>query len=280
LEELPLHPRQALNAAAEAGFQSVSLSSRSELGPEVLGRSERSHLRRLLGLCGLGVAAYRADPFLLLDDPSRLEKNVEHLSSLFGLAAELGCPLIVGRTSATLDESALRELLLVAGGFEIILALECPSLQPERLAEVLRGHRAEHLRAGVDVAAQQLAERTGAEVITSLSPMLAHVRLRDFVRRGEKVHQVRLGEGELRVEDWLWALEEGEFPGPFSICPFQGGQLVQEARLARGNFLKAGQRASRQRAVFLDKRWRPSLYSDVGLEQSGGKKEEKNARDS
>ncbi len=280
LEELPARPREALHAAEEAGFQSISLSSRSELGPEVLGRSERSHLRRLLELCGLRVAAFRADPFLLLDAPSRLQRNVEHLTALFALAAELKCPLVVGRTSPTLDQNVLSELLLMAGEFEIALALECPSLEPEGLGEMLSGRRAGHLKASVDAAAQQLAERAAGDTISPLSPILAHVRFRDFVRRGEKVQQVRLGEGELRLEDWVWALREAEFTGSFAICPLQGERLAKEARIARERFLKAVQRASQRRAVFLDKHSGTSLYSDIGLEQSGGNKEEKNARDS
>ena len=239
LSSLGLPPKAALDAAADMGAHGVELHTDSgEFAPEHLTLSGRRHVLKLLADRRLAAAALRTDPQDALSDPRAVERTAGRLRAIVDLAVGLQAPVLaigvpdpppeLARQGREAREWALREAAGYAINYGVLLALDTPASEPEKMLEFLDSITSQAAWLSFDPAAFAEAGADPVAAAHELGARVAHVYARDTARSYEGgFERVPLGDGEVPFGRLADALEECNYGGYWTVGNGAGPQEVR-----------------------------------------------------
>jgi len=248
LAGLRLPFREAVNVAAELGFDGVEIDARGEFTPQAMSQTALRQVRKMLADRDLGVASVAFRTRRGYATPEDLDRRVAATKAAMELASQLGAPVVVnslGRIPAEDDPDRRRMLIEVLsdlGRFGnrvgAILAAETGTESGEQLARLLAQLPEGSLGADFNPGRLLLGGFSPEEAVSALGPWILHVHASD-ARRGLSTglaEPAAIGRGDADFPALLAALDERNYRGYFTLQQTTAADSNRELRDAVTQF--------------------------------------------
>ena len=241
--EVPI--KDAIPLAASLGFRAIRFDALGELSPEQLSMTGRRHLRSMLQMHGLSVAAVGCPTRRGLDNPQRLDIRIEKLCRSLSFAHEMGASCVVHHLGnipkdRTTPEGQLfcevvRKVAAEGDRVGARLAITTGLDQPSDLAAFLAEMKLHGLAVNYDPA--NLLHR-GANIydgVFELHNDIVLTHLKDAVRTSASlsgVMETTIGEGDIDWPRLLGCFQQIGYHGWHIVDRESGDKRLEEIRKA------------------------------------------------
>lgn len=218
LQSLGVSARRGLRFAADLEVPGVQIDARGDLSPEKLTDTGRRELRTLLKGNNLEMTAVNCPLRRGLDEGADLDRRLEHVRRVMGMAAELGCGRVIVEPgdyeSETLRHS-LTDLTRHGDRTGVLLALESGLLNGGDTAAFVETFDTGSLGVNFDPANHLLNGHDPLAAVLPLKGHIAHMHAHDArkKRASRTSEETALGAGDVEWMGLLGALAALDYAG-------------------------------------------------------------------
>jgi sugar phosphate isomerase/epimerase len=230
IDSFRLGVKGGIRKAASLGVDGFQIWATSgEMAPENLTQTGRHDFLHFVESQGLEVSALcghlRKASF---SREEGLEERIDRTKQIFDLAHDLRVPVVtthvglITQEADAPDQRRLRDALTELGQYGekrgVALGAETGPEDARVMAEVFRSLPTEGIRANYDPANLLMHGFDEVQGVRDLDDLIIHTHAKDGIRDAEgKGHEVPLGEGGVRWEEYLGALEDIRYDGFLTI---------------------------------------------------------------
>jgi sugar phosphate isomerase/epimerase len=240
--------RRLIHEAEKMGAYSIDLQV------NMLGNfeTELPVIRKALQETGLTLAAIMIPKDLRFESDREIKQNLDKTKAWLHFALELGSPLArvfadygrIGKDEESYQKKLVRakewlyEVVQTAAQLGIVIALENRGRFPwtsQYHSDLIRSFNSPFLKACVDIANYRACGEQPEVATASMAPLAAYVQFKDYTMLPdgsgsvyERMRACALGEGEVRLDVCVRALEEAGYDGIVTV-EYEGSDPELEA---------------------------------------------------
>lgn len=241
--------KAGLQQAADLGFRAVEIgATQGDLSPDGLSDSGRRHLARYIRNLGLRLDALAAnlETGEFVQDGIQ-EESLDRTRRILELAKDVGAPVVTARIGQ-IDKTAapeqhdrileaVRYLADHADNVGTVFAIETAQADPSDLIAFLREVNCPMVKAAIDPAELIMDGNNPVTAVRQLADHIAIARARDAAAGAARRpgHETALGDGQLDLAGYLYALDEAGYTGSAVVRRIDSQNPVGDIALAKSH---------------------------------------------